>query len=223
MPRIHTLIAVIGAALLMILFGGLSQSVAAVDEHPKTCSEAEVVDASGTFSGTIDTEDDQDFIAVRLQRGDSISISSSAEAKGGVYRLLLSKDPSLRNKTNIRTANYNDFTNYLYVHMRKGVTASVTARAEEDGVHCIGIENQRDSESEIPFEWEVSVDQSAVPPTTTTTATPTTTTTATLTTVAPSDGGGNGPGPGVLGLVGVGLVVALGGALKATGLIGSSK
>lgn len=148
-------------------------------DWPDSCSEAQLVGGSGTYKGAIDTPNDQDWLRIQLrQRGDYITLIPlipNAESEVWIRSTAVEGIhawDNVRVQEGIRSNDdyYVDGNEYsgrlLQASSRDGINNSSWQIFAETSpaVLCIAITENEPDEAQLPYEWQLHIDNSTTQP-----------------------------------------------------------
>lgn len=138
--------------LVVASVGIVPQAIgASSDDWVDNCNEAEVSSTSGEYVGSIDSPRDRDVIKFRLKKGEYISSSMLIPEEEDTFDII--EIDAEGTFDDVENADNTD----TILHASDGpVTVSFKYYAEEDGTHCLQIQDGGEN-ADIPYQWRMNV------------------------------------------------------------------
>jgi len=130
---------------------GAAQS--SVEEWGSSCDDAPVVDGTGSYSGTIETPDDEHYFKVQVDHGEYLEIDLSVPSTAEEPSLSIeSPDSEAYTKRNPNNVSFEASRWGEWIEIEPGLDGSFELWAEEDTVFCFQIYDGSD-DGEYPYDW----------------------------------------------------------------------
>jgi len=144
------------AFIVLIVLAGVAVVPApavAADEYPGECSDAPVVDATGEYTGSHDTPQDNDAMRVVLDRGDYLQVRAGFPDSAVDPAILLPEpDYTIRNLS----MGSRDASQYgSWIEATPSSETTFEFWAEESGTFCFAMSG--DEDADIPYQWRLSL------------------------------------------------------------------
>ena len=137
--------------------GGTDDASDTEDKWPDNCGEAPLVDSTGTYSGVLDVPQDNDYIRIRLDRGDYVKVALwGAESRSHLSLRISSGMRPISIRNPVEPVGVDIRNNYYDIEKDATEPGSVEYLANEDEIICFRVTEFDREKASFPYEWRVS-------------------------------------------------------------------